>query len=151
MVTTALVELFKRDLDVLNKEISLYSDESKLWLISRDIKNSAGNLCLHICGNLQHFIGAVLGNSGYVRDRDAEFGKKNVSKDELLDSIVTTNDVIARVLESLSEDQLTRDYPIDLFKKKMTTSFFLIHLHSHLNYHLGQINYHRRLLDKDTK
>ena len=151
MVTTALVELFKRDLDVLNKEISLYSDESKLWLISRDIKNSAGNLCLHICGNLQHFIGAVLGNSGYVRDRGAEFGKKNVSRDELLDSIVTTNDVIARVLESLSEDQLARDYPIDLFKKKMTTSFFLIHLHSHLNYHLGQINYHRRLLDKDIK
>ena len=151
MVTTALVELFKRDLDVLNKEISLYSDESKLWLISRDIKNSAGNLCLHICGNLQHFIGAVLGKTEYVRDRDAEFSKKNVPKDQLLNSIETTKEDIATVLESLSEDQLARDYPIDLFKTKMTTSFFLIHLHSHLNYHLGQINYHRRLLDKDTK
>lgn len=151
MVITALVELFNRDLDILTKEINLYSKESSLWLISPDIKNSAGNLCLHICGNLQHFIGAVLGNTGYVRNRDAEFSKKNVPKDELLNSVDKTKEVIVTVLESLSEDQIARDYPIDVFKKKMTTSFFLIHLHSHLNYHLGQINYHRRLLDKDTK
>ena len=151
MLTTALVELFNRDLDIVANEINFYSDERKLWIISPDIKNSGGNLCLHICGNLQHFIGATLGNTGYIRDRDAEFGDKNIPKKELLDSIDRSKEVIVTVLNSLSEDQLAKDYPIDVFKKEMTTSFFLIHLHSHLNYHLGQINYHRRLLDRDTK
>jgi uncharacterized damage-inducible protein DinB len=146
MLTTALVELFNRDLDILAKEINSYSDEPKLWVISRDINNSAGNLCLHICGNLQHFIGAILGNTGYVRNRDAEFGDKNIPKTELLSSIDNSKEVVKTVLSSLSEDQIAKDYPIDVFKKKMTTSYFLIHLHSHLNYHLGQINYHRRLL-----
>ena len=150
MLTTSLVELFSRDLDILAKEINSYSDEPKLWIISPDIKNCAGNLCLHICGNLQHFIGAILGNTGYVRNRDAEFGDKNIPKKELLNSIGKTKKIIIPVLDSLSEDQLSRDYPIDVFNKKMTTSFYLIHILSHLNYHLGQINYHRRLLDKVT-
>ena len=79
------------------------------------------------------------------------YDDKNIPKKELLDSIDRSKEVIVTVLNSLSEDQLAKDYPIDVFKKKMTTSFFLIHLHSHLNYHLGQINYHRRLLDRDTK
>ena len=73
-----LSQLFLRDLDKLKTEITSFKDEKKIWEISGDIKNSAGNLCLHLCGNLQHFIGAVLGNSGYVRNRDAEFSRKNV-------------------------------------------------------------------------
>jgi uncharacterized damage-inducible protein DinB len=148
MVISSLLELFKRDLNILSVEINSYSDESNLWITNSDIKNSPGNLCLHICGNLQHFIGAVLSNTGYVRNRDEEFSKKRVPKDELSNSIDNTKEVILNVLESLSEEQLANDYPIDVFKKKMTTTYFLIHLLSHLNYHLGQINYHRRLLDK---
>ena len=151
MVISALLELFKRDLNILSVEINSYSDESNLWTTNADIKNSPGNLCLHLCGNLQHFIGAVLGNTGYIRNREAEFSKKNVPKDQLLNLIDTTKESVLNVLESLPEDQLEKDYPIDVFKKKMTTTYFLIHLLSHLNYHLGQINYHRRLLDKDTK
>jgi len=148
MVISSLLELFKRDLNILSVEINSYSDESNLWITNSDIKNSPGNLCLHICGNLQHFIGAVLGNTGYVRNRNEEFSTRNVPKDELLNSIDNTKEVILNVLESLPEDQLAMNYPIDVFKKKMTTTYFLIHLLSHLNYHLGQINYHRRLLDK---
>ena len=148
MVISALLELFKRDLNILSVEINSYSDESNLWTTNADIKNSPGNLCLHLCGNLQHFIGAVLGNTGYIRNREAEFSKKNVPKDQLLNLIDTTKESVLNVLESLPEDQLEKDYPIDVFKKKMTTTYFLIHLLSHLNYHLGQINYHRRLLAK---
>ena len=77
MINT-LLQLFQRDLEKLKTEISSYKDEKKIWVISGEVKNSAGNLCLHLCGNLQHFIGAVLGNSGYVRNRDAEFTRKNV-------------------------------------------------------------------------
>ncbi len=145
---TALTELFKRDLNRLKDEINSYNDESVLWITEGEIKNSAGNLCLHLVGNLQYYIGTILGNTGYVRNREAEFNDSNIPKEELLKRIEQTGKVVTGVLQSLSEDQLTSDYPIDVFNKKMTTTFFLIHLAGHLNYHLGQINYHRRLLDK---
>jgi len=148
VLTIILSELFRRDLNRLKSEINSYADESLLWITEQNIKNSAGNLCLHIVGNLQYYIGNVLGNTGYVRNREAELGDKNISKVELLNKIDKTSKVVNNVLEMLSEELLTIDYPIEVFNKKMTTDFFLIHLTGHLNYHLGQINYHRRLLDK---
>ena len=146
MLKTSIIELLDRDLNKLKQEINAYPDESKMWIIDKEIKNSAGNLCLHIVGNLQHFIGAVLGNTGYVRTRDSEFSAANIPRSELLGSIDKTLEVIKNVIDELTEEKLSETYPIDVFKKKMSTTFFLIHLISHLNYHLGQINYHRRLL-----
>jgi len=142
-----LIQLFQRDLEKLKTEISSYKDERKIWEVSGEIKNSAGNLCLHICGNLQHFIGAVLGNSGYARDRDSEFSRKNVPVEEMQKDIDETIVIIKKTLMELDESKLEEPYPINVFGKEMTTGFFLAHLTTHLNYHLGQINYHRRLLD----
>ena len=119
-----------------------------MWEITGDISNSAGNLCLHICGNLQHFIGSVLGGSGYKRDRDSEFSRKNVPVDEMIKKIDQTILIVKNTLSELDESKLEEIYPINVFGKEMTTGFFLVHLTTHLNYHLGQINYHRRLLDK---
>lgn len=142
-----LTKLFLRDLEKLRVEITSYKKEINLWIISGDIKNSAGNLCLHICGNLQHFIGATLGNSGYVRKRDEEFSKKNVPISELMNEIELTLIIVKNSLENLKDVDLQKIYPINVFSYEMTTEFFLVHLSGHLNYHLGQINYHRRLLD----
>jgi uncharacterized damage-inducible protein DinB len=142
-----LTQLFLRDLEKLKTEISSFKDEKKIWKVSGDIKNSAGNLCLHLCGNLQHFIGAVLGNSGYVRNRDAEFNRKNVPIRELVAEIELSAKVVQKTLQELNEDDLQTTYPIIVFGYEMTTEYFLTHLTTHLNYHLGQINYHRRLLD----
>lgn len=142
-----LIILFKRDLDKLRTEIDTFKDEKKLWVISGDIKNSAGNLCLHLCGNLQHFIGAVLGNSGYVRNREAEFNTKNVPKIKLLEEIDQTTKIVNKTLSEFKKDKLYETYPINVFGYEMTTGFFMASLVAHLNYHLGQINYHRRLLD----
>lgn len=142
-----LKKLFDRDLEKLKTEISSYKDEKKLWKISGEIKNSAGNLCLHLCGNLQHFIGAVLGNSGYIRNREAEFNTKNVPKTKLTEEIDQTTKIVHKTLSELKEDKLNEKFPINVFDYEMTTGFFLVHLVAHLNYHLGQINYHRRLLD----
>lgn len=142
-----LIKLFKRDLEKLKKEITSFKDEKKIWEISSEIKNSSGNLCLHVCGNLQHFIGVVLGNSGYVRNREAEFSKKNVQIKELDDEIELTTKVVEKSLNELNEERLDEIYPINVFGYEMTTGFFLTHLTTHLNYHLGQINYHRRLLE----
>ena len=142
-----LDKLFQRDLENLKTEISSYKDEENLWEISGDVKNSAGNLCLHLCGNLQHFIGAVLGNSGYIRNRDAEFSRKNVPLKELVKEIELTTTDVVKTLKKLKEVHLDEKFPINVFGYEMTTEYFLIHLITHLNYHLGQINYHRRLLE----
>ena len=143
MLNDILIEIFSRDLATLRKEIELYEDEQDLWTLSGNISNPAGNLALHIAGNLRHFLGAVLGGDGYVRNRDAEFAARGVRREAIIAEIEAAADCIKSVIPNL-----TRLYPIEVFGRPMTTAFFLTHLATHLNYHLGQINYHRRLLSK---
>lgn len=143
-----LREIFHRDLTRLHDEISAYRSEANLWATSGEITNSGGNLCLHLVGNLNTFICGELGNSGYVRDRPAEFNAKNVPQETLLRQILETREIVDRTLASLSPDVLEQEYSVELRPEKMTTGFFLTHLVAHLSYHLGQVNYHRRLLDR---
>ena len=145
MLITELKEIYLRDLGKLEEEINLYQDEAKLWIVKGEIKNSGGNLCLHLAGNLQHFIGAILGETGYLRNRDAEFADKNIPRARLIELIKDTKKVVDETLQQLTEDMLTKEYPLEVLDKKMTAGFFLTHLATHLNYHLGQINYHRRI------
>ena len=147
MVIDTLQQLFKRDLTRLKTEITSYTKEENLWVVDRAIANSGGNLCLHLLGNLNAFIGSHIGNTGFVRDREFEFSGKNVPMSSLVQQIEDTIVVVENALASLDEKQLVAEYPIKVFKEPMTYEFFLIHLSSHLTYHLGQINYHRRLLD----
>jgi len=149
MLTAILKKLFLRDLAKLRTEIELYKNEHKIWYTEGEITNSAGNLCLHLIGNLNAYIGAVLGNTGFVRDRPSEFSLRDVPRAELLKMIDDTIAVIATTLDNLNEAILTQDYPVEITEGIVNTGYFLTHLSSHLMYHLGQINYHRRLLDKD--
>ncbi len=146
MLVKVLAELYERDLGRLKAEIEQYSDEADMWKASGEITNSAGNLTLHLIGNLKHFIGAVLGDSDFVRDRDTEFSTAGVSRDEMLADIGEAASIVKTTLEKMSDDDLASIYPIEVFGHPMTTAFFLTHLTTHLSYHLGQINYHRRLL-----
>ncbi len=139
--------LFHRDLTKLYNEISAYRDEANLWRTEAGINNSGGTLCLHLVGNLNTFLGAQIGGTAYVRDRPAEFNRRDVPKQELLRMVEETRTVVAEALEKLTVEQLAEEYPILVFREKTTTEFFLFHLTTHLTYHLGQINYHRRLLD----
>jgi uncharacterized damage-inducible protein DinB len=147
MITQVLNSLITRDLQKLKSEIESYKDESNLWRIEKKIANSAGNLCLHLVGNLNTYIGATLGQTGYVRDRDAEFSLKNIPRKELVQKIVDTIAVVNKVLPTLSDETIQKEYPLLVLKEKTTTEYFLIHLTTHLGYHLGQVNYHRRLID----
>ena len=147
MVTATLIALFTRDLSKLKKEIELYQSEKALWITDKGIANSAGNLCLHLIGNLNAFIGAVIGKSNYVRNRELEFSRKDVPRSELLNQIEDTIITVESALENLTDEDLKAEYPILVFDEKTSTEYFLIHLATHLTYHLGQINYHRRLLD----
>lgn len=142
-----LTALFSRDLSKLRSEIEQYTSEQSLWLTDKNISNSAGNLCLHLIGNLNHFIGMQLGGTGYVRNRELEFSLKNVPRVELLEAIDKTITVVTDALSKLTDDDLQKEYPLLVFQEKTSTEFFLVHLSMHLAYHLGQINYHRRLLD----
>ncbi|SDI24266.1 DinB family protein [Winogradskyella thalassocola] len=147
MLTQTLLELFTRDLNLLTEEIRQYKNESNLWKTEGLITNSAGGLCLHLIGNLNHFIGAIIGGTGYVRQRELEFTLTDVPKMELIKQVEDTLDVIDRTLKKLTEADLQKEYELQVFKKPMSTEYFLVHLSTHLSYHLGQINYHRRLLD----
>lgn len=145
MITPILIQLFEQGLTKLSTEIEQYPDDASLWIPLEGITNPGGNLCLHLNGNLQHFLGAVLNDSGYVRNRDAEFSLKNISKKKLLDEVEATRMSVRDTLEQLSKKTLEQTYPIQLFDEPVTTEYMLVYLLSHLNYHIGQINYHRRL------
>jgi len=148
MLKETLTEIFERDLQKLATEINLYKDEDKLWLVKEGISNSAGNLCLHLLGNLNHFIGATLGHTGYVRYREDEFSLKNIPRQDLITNIENCKLIVKGSLTNLPEPEMQKDFPLNVFGKITSTEFMLVHLAAHLSYHLGQINYHRRLLDQ---
>ena len=140
-----LLASFLRHLDLLKKEIEQYSNDEQLWVVSEGISNSGGNLCRHLTGNLNHFIGHALGNTGYVRDRPLEFSIKGLSKTQLFEDIESTKKMLSEIIPSVN---LEADYPPEMWGREMTAQQSLIKLLTHLAYHLGQVNYHRRLLAK---
>ena len=148
MLKKILPDIFERDLRKLIDEIDLYKDEDNLWKIAPGISNSAGNLCLHIIGNLSHFIGATLGHTGYVRHRDDEFALKNIPRQDLVTNIENTILIVKKTFAELKEEEFEKDFPLQVFGRPEKTDFMLVHLAAHLNYHLGQINYHRRMIDQ---
>ena len=141
-----LLEGFVSDMNKLKTEINSYADEKDLWIVKGEIANSSGNLCLHLLGNLNHFIGGILGENGYQRNRELEFSDKNVSRAELINQIDSTLEVIHKSLPNLNDEMLNETFPDRIGGKIREYGFTLIHISNHFNYHLGQINYHRRLI-----
>lgn len=140
-------QLLQRDLEKLKQELLQYRDETAIWKTVPGISNSAGNLCLHLVGNLNTYIGAELGKTGYIRNRELEFSQKDIPSDELIRKIEDTILVVTKALHHLPDEVLVQEYPLLVLKEKTSTGYFLTHLAVHLGYHLGQINYHRRILE----
>ena len=151
MLIETLKILFNRDLKRVIKEIEEYNNEVDIWKIKGQINNSAGNICLHLVGNLKTYIGKELGKTNYIRNRELEFSSKNVPRQELIKKVENTIEIITQTLDNLNENILATEYPILVFDNKTSTEYLLIHLTTHLTYHLGQINYHRRLIENDEK
>lgn len=139
--------LLLRDLDRLADEVRAYPDDEALWRNAGAISNSGGTLALHLAGNLQHFVGAVLGGSGYVRDREREFAARGLSRAELLDEIAAARAAVDAAMAALDDERLRAPWtgggPLP---EGSTTRAMLLHLSGHLMYHTGQVNYHRRIL-----
>lgn len=140
-------KLYLHFLDQLKDEISLYRNDDDIWKLTGKITNTPGNLCLHLCGNLNHFIGAVLENTGYIRDRDKEFSQKNVSREDLLNEINNTKDMVEKVFDKSTSDNFNDIYPVNSFGENVTIGYIVSLLVAHLAYHVGQINYHRRIVE----
>lgn len=142
----SIKEIYLKNLDALYNEISLYANESDIWEIKNQISNSAGTLTLHLVGNLNFFIGTYLGNTGYERNRDLEFSARHVAKQKLLYDISETKEMVNKTLSAMNPADDLAIYPTDKFGEGRTTGYVLMYLLAHLNYHLGQVNYHRRLI-----
>lgn len=135
-----------RELDSLERELDLCPSEELVWRVAPGVANSCGTLVLHVCGNLQHYVGAVLGGSGYLRNRELEFARRGVSRADLVSEIRRTRRVVHEVLSSLAPERLSLEYPEELAGSRIATGLFLVHLVTHLAHHLGQVGYLRRIL-----
>jgi hypothetical protein len=150
MTTEFLRNVLQKDIEAVRNEMRAYSREEDLWVCPPGITNSGGTLVLHITGNLRHFIGAVLGGIAYARDREAEFTDLHIPLVDLETRIDFAAKAVAEVLDGMNADRLTQEYPLDIDGARMPTGMFLLRLVSHLAYHLGQINYHRRRASSDS-
>jgi hypothetical protein len=145
MLLPAVAAILARDLRTLRREVEAYPDEAQLWHTVPGISNPGGNLALHLSGNIQHYVGKHLGGTDYVRDRPAEFARRNVPRKEILAEISAAERAVS-LLGRLEESTLRKDFPEAIGKSTIQTGDFLIHLAAHFTYHLGQIDYHRRMV-----
>jgi hypothetical protein len=141
-----LSRLLARELASLRDELFAYPDERAIWALPAGLPNSAGNLSLHLSGNVRWFVGAQLGATGYVRDRDAEFARRGVPRSELIAQVEAAADEATRTLASLEPSAMDAQYPLEVGGLRLTTGRFLLHLEAHFAYHLGQVDYHRRVV-----
>lgn len=151
MNTQHLAELFARDLQRLDTAVAAYATDEALWAIAGSVTNSGGTLCLHLCGNLRHFVGHVLGGLTYTRDREHEFGARALTRSELLAEVERTQHDVAYALARMTPDMFVAPFPLRVLDKDWNTDAFLLHLYGHLNYHLGQLDYHRRMSVQDAQ
>lgn len=151
MLPAAFQTLLLRELRAVRRELEAYPDDASVWRTIPGLPNTGGTLALHLAGNLQHFFGAILGRDGYKRDRDSEFSRRDVPRQELLAAIDAAIASVDRTLQSLTDDALAVTYPEPIANRKVSTGVFLVHLTSHLAYHLGQMDYHRRAVTGDSR
>jgi uncharacterized damage-inducible protein DinB len=151
MLLEAVAAILDRDLQTLRRQVEAYPDDDALWQLPEGAPNSAGTLVLHLTGNIQHFFGARLGGSGFVRDRPAEFSARGVSRAALLGQIEAARGAVRAAAKQVDDAALRRDFPEIVGGVRVTTGEYLIHLVSHFTYHLGQVDYHRRLVTRDRR
>jgi hypothetical protein len=151
MLSATLAAVVTRELDALRRELEAYPDEASIWRVAPGVANSGGVLTRHLCGNLQHYLGAVLGGSGYRRDRESEFKAPPVPRAALLAEIATTEGAARRALEGLAPARLDTPFPEPVAGLTFQTGDLLVHIVVHLGFHLGQVDAHRRLLTSATQ
>ena len=144
-IATHLHALIVRELRALRREVEAYPDDASVWAVPAGISNSCGTLVLHLAGNLRTYIGLAVGGIAYERDRPREFSARDLPRAELLREIDATMDAVDRALPQLTDVVLQREFPMAIGTVRVNTQEFLLHCAVHLGYHLGQVDYHRRM------
>jgi len=147
MLNNLLATFYERDIRKLIEEVNLFSNEDNLWRTHGSVKNTSGNLVLHIMGGLNYLIGTQLAQTGYVRNRDQEFTSKGVKKEYLIAGLEELIPMINKTLNAFTQEDMEAEYPLIFDDMKVSNSYVLLQLLLHLNYHLGQVNYLRRMLE----
>ena len=148
--TSNVQTLLIRELDGLGREVGLFPDDRQLWVTPVGVSNSAGNLALHVAGNLQHFVGALLGGTGYVRDRDSEFATRTGTRAGIQQELLAATQAVESTLARMDTTVLQRPMPGAPNGLTIRTDLFLLHLVSHAAFHLGQAGYVRRIVCGDA-
>jgi uncharacterized damage-inducible protein DinB len=146
MITTVLIDLYSREIDKLKNEVLAFESDDLLWRTPDAHITPAGNHCLFIAGSLQHFIGNIIGDSGYIRNKEAEMKAKNVPRERILEEIEAMRQVVIDTLEQVSKTELQKQFPTNEFEEPVSTEFYLVHLLKNLGYHLGQVSLLRQLV-----
>jgi hypothetical protein len=150
-MTKDVSRLLLRELQAFAREVELFPDDGSVFRAVPGVTNSAGNLALHVCGNLKHFVGAVLGGTGYVRNRDLEFATRSGRREDLVRELSETATVVSETLARLPPEALEKPYPQPVANLQLPCRLFLMHLAVHLSFHLGQAGYLRRIVTGDTR
>ncbi len=135
-----------RELEGFVREVEACPDEASLWTLAPGVSNSVGTLALHVSGNLQDFIGRVLGGSSYVRNREYEFSHRGSSRADVVAELRRASEAVTDALSRLDPARLDEDYPMAPGGNTVTTAAFLVHLGAHIAFHLGQAGYLRRIV-----
>jgi len=143
-LNSILAGFYERDIRKLIGEINLFKNEQNLWRTHGSIRNPAGNLALHLIGGSNYLFGTLLAKTGYVRNRDLEFTQKDVPRAEIVSQLEALILLIKNTLLTIDMDA---EYPIMFDDARRTNTYVLTQLALHLNYHLGQVNYLRRVLE----
>ena len=151
MLVESVAAILDRDLQALGREVEAYPDDDTLWHLPEGITNSGGTLVLHLTGNIQHFLGARLADTGFVRDRPAEFSARGVPRAALVRQVEAARSAVRSAAEKLTGEALELDFPEVVGGMRVATGDYLIHLVSHFGYHLGQVDYHRRLVTRVSR
>ena len=144
-MTDELAALYARDIARLIQELQAFPDTASVWATAPGVTNAAGTLALHLEGNLREYIGRQLGRIDFTRDRPLEFSARDVAREDLIARLEAVHQMVPRVIASLSDDDLSRPYPEKYNGQSLTVRMFLMHLEAHFNYHLGQVDYLRRV------
>ena len=146
MLRSAISTVLLRELGAVRRSIEAYPDDTSLWAERPGIPNAGGTLALHVAGNLRHFVGLRLGQIAYARDRDAEFSRRDATRAAIVAEIDAAREAVERALAATSDTMFEAPYPEPVAGRNVSTGAFLVHLVAHLAYHLGQLDYHRRVV-----
>lgn len=154
-LNSTLIQDFTRNFQTSAKKIHGLIDpltEEQIWTKPYPYGNSIGNLVLHLTGNLNFYLGAEIGGTGYVRNRPLEFAETSrIAKNELLDRFDEAIAIVAMVLQKQTENDWGKAYSAKGLEEIGDRLSMILQCAAHLYHHTGQMMYLVKELERQSK